>query len=135
MKPESSRKTAPSHGLLNDRTAIRTPQVNSLAEPQEAIVTKAPENDKSFRFSLFELGGALGDLGVLLPLTVALITLNHMNATSVFLVVGLAYIVTGVFYRIPMPVQPLKAVAAIAIASGLSAGVISAVGRAMRSAR
>ncbi|MDP6494117.1 MAG: putative sulfate/molybdate transporter [Dehalococcoidia bacterium] len=86
---------------------------------------------RNFRFSLFELGGALGDLGVLLPLTVALITLNHMNATSVFLVVGLAYIAAGAFYRLPMPVQPLKAVAAIAIASGLSAGVISASGLIM----
>ncbi|MFC1964811.1 putative sulfate/molybdate transporter, partial [Chloroflexota bacterium] len=58
----------------------------------------------SFRFNIHELGGALGDLGVLLPLTVALITLNHMNATSVFLVVGLAYITTGLFYRLPIPV-------------------------------
>ena len=45
----------------------------------------------SFRFNLHELGGALGDLGTLLPLIVVLITLNHMNATSVFLVVGLAH--------------------------------------------
>lgn len=85
----------------------------------------------SFRFNLYELGGALGDLGVLLPLTVALITLNHMDATSVFLVVGLAYIIAGVFYRLPVPVQPLKAVAAIAIAGGLSPTVISASGLLM----
>jgi SulP family sulfate permease len=86
---------------------------------------------KSFRFNLHELGGALGDLGVLLPLTVALITLNHMNATSVFLVVGMAYLIAGVFYRLPVPVQPLKAVAAIAIAGGLSSNVISASGLVM----
>jgi SulP family sulfate permease len=85
----------------------------------------------SFAFNLRELGGALGDLGVLLPLTVALITVNHMNATSVFLFVGLAYIIAGVFYRLPMPVQPLKAVAAIAIAGGLSSSVISASGLVM----
>ncbi len=85
----------------------------------------------SFRYNLQELGGALGDLGVLLPLTVALITLNHMNATSVLLVVGLAYITAGLFYRLPVPVQPLKAVAAIAIAGGLSPSVISASGLIM----
>ncbi|MBI2328492.1 MAG: sulfate permease, partial [Chloroflexi bacterium] len=84
-----------------------------------------------FRFNLHELGGALGDLGVLLPLTVALITLNRMNATSVFLMVGLAYIIAGVFYRLPVPVQPLKAVAAIAIAGGLSPSIISASGLVM----
>ncbi len=68
----------------------------------------------------------MGDLGTLLPLAVALITQNHMNATSVFLVVGLAYIIAGLFYRLPVPVQPLKAVAAIAIVGGLSPSVISA---------
>ncbi len=62
---------------------------------------------------------------------VALITLNHMSATSVFFVVGLAYIVVGLFYRLPVPVQPLKAVAAIAIAGGVSARVISASGLVM----
>lgn len=85
----------------------------------------------SFRFNLQELGGALGDLGTLLPLLAALITLNHMNAASVFLVVGLAYIATGLFYRLPVPVQPLKAVAAIAIVGGLSPSVISASGLVM----
>lgn len=36
------------------------------------------------------------------------------------------YILSGIYYRIPMPVQPLKAVAAIAIAGALDAGIISA---------
>src|SRR3972149_10515299 len=84
-----------------------------------------------FRFNLSELGGALGDLGTLLPLTAALISLNQMNATGVFFVIGLAYMAAGLFYRLPVPVQPLKAVAAIAIAGGLSASVISASGLVM----
>ncbi|MBI4303130.1 MAG: sulfate permease [Chloroflexi bacterium] len=85
----------------------------------------------SFRFNLQELGGALGDVGTLLPLVVALITINRMSATSVFLLVGMAYLIAGLFYRLPVPVQPLKAVAAIAIAGGLSASVISASGLLM----
>ena len=86
---------------------------------------------KSFKFNKWELGGALGDLGTLLPLMVALITLNHMNPTGVFLVVGLTYAFSALFYRLPVPVQPLKAVAAIAIAAGLSASVVSASGLIM----
>lgn len=86
---------------------------------------------KSFKFNKWEVGGALGDLGTLLPLAVALITLNHMNPTSVFLVIGLSYALSGLFYRLPIPIQPLKAVAAIAIAAGLSASVISASGLIM----
>ena len=85
----------------------------------------------SFRFNLQELGGALGDLGTLLPLTVALILINGLNATSVLILVGLFYIGSGLYYRIPTPVQPLKAVSAIAISLGLSASVIGAAGLIM----
>lgn len=100
-----------------------------LTKPAEHRVAQAPP--KSFRFNLAELGGALGDLGTLLPLVVALITLNQMSATSVLLIVGLGYIIAGLFYRLPVPVQPLKAVAAIAIAGGLSASLVSASGLLM----
>jgi MFS superfamily sulfate permease-like transporter len=73
----------------------------------------------------------LGDLGVLLPITVALITLNHMDATSVFLMMGLAYVGVGLVYRVPIGVQPLKAVAAIAIAGAVAPSIISASGIVM----
>ena len=75
--------------------------------------------NNSFRFSLQELGGALGDLGTLVPLVVALVLVNGLNATSVLVGVGVFYIVSGIYFRLPMPVQPLKAVAAIAISLGL----------------
>lgn len=85
----------------------------------------------SFRFNIQELGGALGDLGTLLPLMVALIIINGLNATSVLLGVGLFYIGSGLYYRIPTPVQPLKSVAIIAISLGLSGSVIGAAGLLM----
>ena len=81
-----------------------------------------------FCFDWRELSGALGDLGVLLPLLVALTTLNGLPATSVFVGVGVAYILSGIYYRIPIPVQPLKAMSAVAIAQGLSGSVIAAGG-------
>ena len=87
--------------------------------------------NNSFRFSLQELGGALGDLGTLVPLVVALVLVNGLNATSVLVGVGVFYIVSGIYFRLPMPVQPLKAVAAIAISLGLSASVIGAAGLLM----
>ncbi len=82
----------------------------------------------AFRRTWSEINGALGDLGVLLPLAAALITVNGLSATSVFFGVGIAYIATGLYYRLPLPVQPLKAVAAIAIARGLGAGAVIAAG-------
>ena len=81
-----------------------------------------------FRFNLHELGGAFGDLGTLLPLMIAMVLLNGLNITLVLLGVGLFYIVSGLYFRIPTPVQPLKAVAAIAISLGLSGSVIGAAG-------
>ncbi len=83
-------------------------------------------NNKDYRFNRSEISGALGDLGTLIPLSLSLITMNGLNPTSVFLSVGLLYIFAGLYFGIPMPVQPLKAVAAIPIASSLSPNVISA---------
>jgi SulP family sulfate permease len=73
----------------------------------------------AFRFTLAEFSGALADLGVMLPLVLALISLNGMDATAAFVGIGLAYILTAFMYRLPIPVQPLKSVSALALAMGL----------------
>jgi SulP family sulfate permease len=73
--------------------------------------------DKHYNFSRVEFAGSLGDLGTLIPLSVAMIVLNGLNTTSVFLMVALFYIASGLYYKLPIPVQPLKVVAATAIAS------------------
>jgi sulfate permease, SulP family len=69
-----------------------------------------------FRFDRVELAGSLGDLGTLLPIVVGMILINKLSPTTVFLAFGLFYLMTGFYYRLPVPVQPLKAVGAIAIA-------------------
>ena len=58
----------------------------------------------------------MGDLGTLIPLFVALIVLCKLSITTVLLLAGAYYIISGIFFRLPMPVQPLKVVSAIAIA-------------------
>jgi len=73
-----------------------------------------------------EISGAFADLGVLIPLEAALIAVNGLNPTSTLLGVGIVYIAAGWYFRLPMPVQPLKALAAIAIARELSPDVIAA---------
>ena len=80
----------------------------------------------SFRFDWAELAGALGDLGVLVPIAVALIVKNGLTPTAVLLPAGLLYVVAGLVYRLPVPVQPLKAFGAIAIAHGFGANDIAA---------
>jgi SulP family sulfate permease len=70
----------------------------------------------SYRFDRVEFAGSLGDLGTLVPLSIALITINGLSFTSVFLLVGFFYFASGLYYKLPIPVQPLKVVSAIAIA-------------------
>ena len=79
---------------------------------------------KNFRFTLAEFSGSLADLGVMLPLVLALITLNGMNVTAAFVGIGLAYLFTAIVYRLPIPVQPLKSISTIAFAMGLAPVVI-----------
>ena len=73
-----------------------------------------------------ELAGGVGDWGLLIPISIALVTLNGLDATIVFFGVGATYVVTALAFRVPVPVQPLKAFAAAAIALGLSAATLAA---------
>lgn len=73
-----------------------------------------------------ELSGAVADLGVLIPIAVALIVKNGLSATSVLLPAGGLLLLVAAVYRLPVPVQPLKALGAIAIAQGLGADEIAA---------
>jgi len=79
----------------------------------------ADRNEASdrLRFDRVELAGSLGDLGTLLPIVVAMILINKLSPTAVFLSFGIFYLIVGFYYRLPVPVQPLKAVGAIAIAN------------------
>ncbi len=79
---------------------------------------------RPFIFSLAEFSGSLGDLGVMLPLVLALISLNKVDASAVFTGVGIAYVLSALVYRLPIPVQPLKSVSAVALALGLAPVVI-----------
>ena len=78
------------------------------------------------RFDRHELAGGLGDAGLFLPLAVGLIAINGLSATAVFAGAGLAYVVTALYFGVPVPVQPLKAFGAAAIALQLEAEVIAA---------
>ena len=79
----------------------------------------------------WDVAGAFGDIGVLFPIAIALISLNHMNPTAVFLAAGVAYVLAGRYFQIPIAVQPFKAVAAIALAMALPPASIACAGLVM----
>jgi len=84
--------------------------------------------DRRLRFNLGEASGALGDLGTFVPLVAALVAVSGLDIGSVLLFAGLGNIATGLLFRQPVPVQPMKAIAAVAIAEALSPGAIAAAG-------
>ncbi|HLF69633.1 MAG TPA: putative sulfate/molybdate transporter [Actinomycetota bacterium] len=78
------------------------------------------------RIDLVEASASLGDLGTFLPLAVGLVVINGLDPVATFGVAGLVFIISGLFYRVPVPVQPMKAAAAIAIATHASPATIAA---------
>lgn len=80
------------------------------------------------RQPLAELSGALGDLGTLLPLMIALAQQSSISLSSTLVLSGLANMLTGCVFGIPLPVQPMKAIAAEALARRVSGPEVLAAG-------
>lgn len=81
-----------------------------------------------FRLGIGEAAGAVADLGVLVPLAAALILVNGLDPGSVLVGAGALVLASGLVFRIPFPVQPLKALTAVAVAEGVAPEVIHAAG-------
>lgn len=87
--------------------------------------------EKDFRFTLDETAGALGDFGTLLPIIIGVSVATDMDLSRMLFFFGVAYIATGLYYKLPMPVEPMKAMGVIAIAQKLTPGEIGGAGIAM----
>lgn len=86
---------------------------------------------KRYIFNRMELAGSLGDLGTLLPLAIGMIMINGLDPTGLFFVVGAFYVLSGMYYGVTVPVQPMKVIGAYSIAMALTPGVITASGLLM----
>jgi len=82
------------------------------------------QSKRSIAFGRQEWNGAFGDLGTDLPLLAGMILTAKLDAASVLILFGVMQILTGLFYRIPMPVQPLKAMATLVISQHLSGNIL-----------
>ncbi len=85
-------------------------------------------NLSSARWNRHELAGSLGDLGTFLPLLVGMSAQNGLNFASALFFAGLFNVITGLTFAIPMAVQPMKAIAAVALTEGLTVPQILAAG-------
>jgi MFS superfamily sulfate permease-like transporter len=85
------------------------------------------------RLNLHEIAGSLGDLGTFLPLLVGMAAQNGLDFAAALFFAGLFNIITGVTFSIPMAVQPMKAIAAVALTEGLTVPQILAAGATVSS--
>ncbi len=94
------------------------PTVLELEQTQTPARPTAPRI--SARFLLREAAGALGDLGTFVPLAVGMVQIAGLDAGTLLVTAGLVNIWGGLTFRIPIAVQPMKAICALAIAGALS---------------
>ncbi|MFP5340322.1 MAG: putative sulfate/molybdate transporter, partial [Gammaproteobacteria bacterium] len=73
------------------------------------------------RYDLQELAGAFGDLGTLIPFVVAYISIVKMDPAGILLSFGSALVIVGLIYKTPFPVQPMKAIGAVAVTQTVGA--------------
>jgi len=77
-------------------------------------------------YNKMEFAGAFGDIGTLIPFVVGYITLNKMDPLGIFVAFGVFKIFVGLYFRTPVPIQPMKAIGGMAIshAGSITQGMI-----------
>jgi predicted benzoate:H+ symporter BenE len=90
---------------------------------QAAPLQSAPTRN---RFDRAELAGAFGDLGTLIPFVIAYIGVLGLDPFGVLLAFGTSMIAVGLFYKTPFPVQPMKAIGAVATTQAAQTASVTA---------
>src|SRR6201998_2113609 len=75
-----------------------------------------------------EASGACGDLGTFIPHVIGAMTVAGLAPAGVLFGFGAFLISTGLFYGLPIPVQPMKAVSAVILSDGLRPGEVASAG-------
>lgn len=83
------------------------------------------------RFDRNELAGAFGDIGTDLPLIAGMILAAGLDTAGVLILFGTMQWFTALRYGLPMPVQPLKAMAVIVITQQIAAPIVYGAGLAI----
>ena len=78
-----------------------------------------------------EVGGAFGDLGTLLPYALGALTVAGLAPAGVLAGFGAFLVASGLFFALPLAVQPMKAAGAVLLAGDLGAGEVAATGLIM----
>jgi predicted benzoate:H+ symporter BenE len=91
--------------------------------------SKRPQS--RLRGAASDLAGACGDLGTFLPHVIGAITVAGLGPAGVLAGFGAFYIATGLFYGLPVAVQPMKAISAVLVTGQAGPGEVAAAGLLM----
>ena len=94
----------------------------------DATATQAGKGKPKNLYNRMEWAGAFGDVGTLIPFVVAYITIVKMPPLGLLFMFGIMLVASGLYYRTPMPVQPMKAIGAAAIAGGINPAALYGAG-------
>src|SRR5712675_56198 len=104
------------HGEIRDR-------INSVSAPP--VNESAPTVPGGNRFDRMEWAGAFGDLGTLIPFVVAYIAVLKVDPFGILFTFGAAMVICGLYYKTPFPVQPMKAIGAVAATQAAQTATIT----------
>ena len=99
--------------------------MNSSVPPGTAQAAPQPPERTALRFDRGEWAGAFGDLGTLVPFLLAYITIVGIQPAGMLLGFGIALVAAGFYFRTPFPVQPMKAIGAVAATGATQTAVIT----------
>lgn len=95
--------SSPQHQIIPTTT---TPPLSTLQKLKTNL---------HFSSTLSELNGAMGDLGTYIPIVLSLTLSKNLNLGTTLIFTGFYNFITGLIYGVPMPVQPMKSIAAVAL--------------------
>lgn len=77
------------------------------------------------RYNRMEWAGAFGDLGTLIPFVAAYIGVLKLDPFGVLFAFGISMVVCGLYYKTPFPVQPMKAIGAVASIQAVQTAIVT----------
>ncbi|XP_020588655.1 molybdate transporter 2-like [Phalaenopsis equestris] len=118
---------------MNPSASTNSSAIDNSTELRRPLFPPIPHLSSRFHLKttfFSELSGSVGDLGTYIPIVLALSLVNGLDLGTTLLFTALYNAITGLLFGIPMPVQPMKSIAAVAISpsSHLSIPQIMAAG-------
>jgi MFS superfamily sulfate permease-like transporter len=77
------------------------------------------------RYDRMEWAGAFGDLGTLIPFIAAYVGVLKLDPFGILFAFGVSMLVCGLYYKTPIPVQPMKAIGAVAAIQAVQTAVVT----------